>query len=809
MANSKSSCYNETIRTMKPTLRHLLFCQCLALLSCLSLPHEAAELTDAELAQRARSVLAQTTGRISVPGLRQPVTVLRDPWGIPHIYAETQDDLFFAQGFVVAQDRLWQLDLWRRIGEGKVAEIAGPNALDRDRFARLVRYRGGLKKEFESYAPDARQIIEAFVRGINFFIESSRDRLPIEFQLTGTQPELWTPEVCLTRMSGYIMTRNAGTEILRAQLVRELGTTFVDDLFETVPRRLLEVPRGLDLAGIDNKILAGARAAGGQVAFVEREGSNNWVVDGQLSRTGKPLLANDPHRNISLPSLRYLVHLVGPGWNVIGAGEPAIPGVASGHNEQIGWGITIVGIDQQDLYVEETNPANPNQYRRRGRWEAMRIERERIGVKDAAEPAEVELKFTEHGPVIYEDAARHRAYALRWVGSEPGTAGYLACLSVDRARNWREFRRALERWKVPGLNFVYADVEGNIGWQVAGLTPVRRGWPGLLPVPGAEGHYEWQGFRSLAELPQSFNPSQHYLATANHNILPRDYRRELGYEWAAPYRFSRIAEVLGSSASSKFDIAAFQRLQHDEMSLPARELTQLLKTKTAPAVELRPYVEMVTNWDCVLAKDSAPAALFEVWVTKLRPAIFRPHLPTNLWPLVAGNISLVKTIEVLKHPGSRWFGPNAEAKRDSLLLQTFGDAVAETKTKLGANAANWRWGSLHVVSFKHPLSTSDKRRAVLDPPSVERGGDGFTVNATGGTGLTQTAGASFREIFDLADWDRSVATTAPGQSGQPQSPHYADHLPLWGEGRYFPLLFSRSSIESVTTNKLTLVPSSR
>ncbi|MBL8208521.1 MAG: penicillin acylase family protein, partial [Blastocatellia bacterium] len=282
-----------------------------------------------DLQSRAQSALAQINGTIKTHGLQKPVNVLRDEWGIAHIYAETQDDLFFAQGFVAAQDRLWQLDIWRRTGEGKLAEILGPTYIERDKFARLLRYRGEMKAEYESYAPDAKQIITAFVRGINAYIEANRDRLPIEFQLTGIKPDLWTPEVCLTRMAGYVMTRNISTEVLRAQIVKAVGKDLAEDLIETDPPTKLTIPDGLNLDNISDQILRAASAASGSVNFRQIEGSNNWVVDGTMSATGKPLLANDPHRPINLPSLRYLVHLVGPGWNVIGAGEPALPGVAA------------------------------------------------------------------------------------------------------------------------------------------------------------------------------------------------------------------------------------------------------------------------------------------------------------------------------------------------------------------------------------------------------------------------------------------------------------------------------------------------
>jgi penicillin G amidase len=769
-------------------------------------PHRGRAIQKRDLKEQALGALAQTDGRIKLNGLQKPVKVLRDEWGIAHIYAETQDDLFFAQGFVAAQDRLWQMDLWRRAGEGKLAEVLGPSAVERDRFARLIRYRGDMKAEYESYAPDARLIIEAFVRGVNAQIELTKDRLPIEFQLTGSKPEPWTPEVCLTRIAGYVMTRNASTEVLRAQLVREFGKEFVDEWIETEPERKIEMPEGLDLAGIDSRILAAANAAGSPVTFNPSDGSNNWVIDGTMSATGKPILANDPHRTIALPSLRYMVHLVGPGWNVIGAGEPALPGVAAGHNERVGFGFTIVGIDQQDLYVEEINPANPNEYRYRGKWEPMRVEREQIKVKGESQPSDVELKFTSHGPVIYEDKDHRRAYALRWVGSEPGTAGYLGSLTLNRVKNWNEFLKAMERWKVPSENLVYADVDGNIGWAAAGMAPIRKGWSGLLPVPGAEGKYEWQGFLPVSELPQSFNPSKHFIATANHNILPPGYKQELGYEWADPIRFWRISEAL-SSAKGKFNVTDFEKLQHDEVSLPARELTAVLREAKGAKPELRPFVEMLTGWDCNLGKDSAAAALFEIWLSKLTPAVFKRHVPEAAWRAVAGRISPLKTIDALKNPSPRWFGgEDARGGRDAILLTSLEEAVKEARERLGNDPSSWRWGKLHVAPFTHALSTNAERLALFNLPSVERSGDGNTVNSTGGPNFRQTHGASFREILDASDWDQSVATNVPGQSGQPGSKHYGDLLPLWAEGKYFPLLYSKQKVEVMAKERLTLEP---
>ena len=775
-----------------------------------------------DLAKQARAALAQTSGRIELAGLAKPVEVIRDSWGVAHIYAQTQEDLFFAQGFVAAQDRLWQMEIWRRTGEGRLAEVLGPSALERDKFARLMRYRGNMEAEWKSYAPDAKPIIESFVRGVNAFIDTSRDRLPIEFQLTGIHPEPWTPEVCLARMAGYVMTRNASSEVLRAQLVRLLGTEKTGELVETDPFKKLEVPEGLDLNGIDGKILAGANAASGAVSFgsgqQSSEGSNDWVVGGALTNTGKPILANDPHRSIGLPSLRYLVHLVGPGWNVIGAGEPTLPGVAAGHNERVGFGFTIVGIDQQDLYVEETNPADPNQYRYKNKWEQMKIERESIEVKGKPAPVDVELRFTRHGPVIYEDPKLHRAYALRWVGSEPGSAGYLASLSLDRAKNWPEFLKALERWRVPSENLVYADVDGNIGWQAAGSAPIRQGWSGLLPVPGNTGRYEWNGWLPLSELPRAYNPAKRFIATANHKIIPEGYKHEINFEWSAPFRFHRIEEVLQNGG--KFTIEDFERLQHDETSLPARELVRLLITGTTRSRntphQLLGYEgniqtiydgrELLRRWDCVLGKDSAGAALYEVWLQKLQTNFASEVVPAEAKGLVGAGSLLRTMLRALKNPDTKTFGVNPQIKVYLLLSNSLHQAVTELRDRLGPDMKKWRWGDLHFAEFKHPLSTDDARRAVFDLKSVPRGGDANTVNATGGARFTQRSGASFREILDLSDWDKSVAINVPGQSAQPESPHYGDLLPLWAEGKYFPLLFSREKIEKNAAERLLLEP---
>lgn len=742
-----------------------------------------------------------------LPGLEQPVEVLRDRWGVPHLYARTPRDLFRAQGYIAAQDRLWQMDLWRRTGEGTLAEILGPSALPRDRFARLLKYRGDLEAEWASYAPDAREIVAAFVEGVNAAIAARRESLPEEFRLMGYAPEPWTPETCLSRMAGFVMTRNASGEVARARLVREIGPEAAAEAWPPDPAAALEVPRGLDLAGIDDRILADARAAGAALDLRRDEGSNNWTVSGALTRSGRPILANDPHRAIAIPSLRYLAHLVAPGWNVIGAGEPALPGVAAGHNDRVAFGFTIVGIDQQDLYVEELNPADPLEYRHEGAWRKMRVVHEEIRVKGRDRPERLELRFTVHGPVLYEDRARHRAYALRWVGSEPGTAGYLACLSLNRAGNWQEFLAALDRWKVPSENLVYADLDGNIGWAAAGLAPVRKGWSGLLPVPGT-GDYEWQGFLPMSELPRVFNPPQGYVATANHNILPPGYPHVLGYEWAQDWRFRRIDEVLRSRKG--FTVEDFMALQHDEHSLPARRLVPLLEGARPASPETRDAVRRLLAWDRILGKDSAEAAIFQVWLRKLLPRVWAKLVPAPALQALGGRMPLDRTIDRLEAAPARVFGPDPVAERNRILVDSLEEALAELRGKLGPEMSRWTWGALHRAAFLHPLARNEELRRRLDRGPVPRGGDANTVNNTSfGPDFRQTHGASFRMIADLSDWDRSVATSVPGQSGDPDSPHYDDLLPLWAEGRYFPLVFSREAVEREARERLWLKPAAR
>jgi penicillin amidase len=728
--------------------------------------------------------LALRAETIPVAGLHNSVEILRDRWGVPHIYAQTVDDLFFAQGYITAKDRLFQIDLWRRIGTGKLAEALGPSAIDRDRLARAVRWRGNMEQEWSSYGPDTKRIAVAFTNGINAYIRSLNGQRTPEFQVGNYDPGLWEPEDCLARVAGLLMTRNLSREVARVHDVQLFGLDRVAKYLPPDPPVPLEVPKGLDPADIDESILRVYNQTIGPARFGE-QGSNNWVVDGSMTTTGKPILANDPHRPVQLPSLRKTVHLVGPGWNAIGAGEPALPGIALGHNERIAFGFTIVGIDQQDLYVEKLDPANPNRYQYRGAWKDIEVESQSLGVKDRKEPLKIELRYTVHGPIIHEDAKRHRAYALRWVGSEPGTAGYLAGLALAQAKDWPEFRKAAERYKVPSENVIYADTAGNIGWQVTGLTPIRKNWSGLFPVPGDSGEYEWSGFQSAKDLPHSYNPPAHFIATANHNILPAGYSIPLGYEWTQPFRFQRISEMLSARerTAEKFSVADFERMQQDVVSIPARRFQVVLRRWLAESKpENAEAARKLVEWNAAVTADSAAAAIYEVWIAKLPKAVFGDALGARTELTM-----LLKTLEADPHPKA--------------LADTLAATLQQLKKEQGPDMDRWQWGRLHRIDFPHPLNAEQFHRGPLARP-----GDGFTVNATSGAAFQQTSGASYREILDVSDWDRSVVTNVPGESGDPASPHYSDLLADWAAGKYHPLPYTRKAVEAATVERITLTP---
>ncbi|HEX6308718.1 MAG TPA: penicillin acylase family protein [Longimicrobiales bacterium] len=726
----------------------------------------------------ARESLAQIEGMLDVAGLHTDVEVLRDRWGIPHIYAENEQDLFFAQGWVQAQDRLWQIDMWRRTNEGRLAEILGPEALEHDRLARLIMFRGPWDDEFASYHPDGRRIFEAFARGVNAYIDAIGDNLPVEYKLTGLRPMRWTPEASTGRVATALPLGAARAELVLARRIARAGLEAVNR--QEAPGRAawidLALPEGLDVSIIPQEaidalghfrggfprppVLAEYRAWSDALPTENRgaqessPGSNNWVASGQLTASNRVLLANDPHRSVTNPSLRYLVHLNAPGYSVIGATEPAIPGVAIGHNGRVGWGLTIVGTDQADVFVEQLNPSNPDEARWRGEWYPLRIIVDTIPVRGAT-PEIVEHRYSRHGPIFHVDSANHVAYAIRSTSSEPGSAGYLAALRLAEVDNCREFIAALAYYHAPSENMVCGDVDGNIAWLAAALTPRRSGgWYGRLPVPGT-GRYDWSGFRSHTELPQEFNPARGWIGTANNDIQPPGYHPPIMFPRGPSARMQRIEQLFANA--SRLTPEDFELMVNDAVHPWIADDLPLFEGWTArdPVVEWARA--QIAAWDGTYHRSSPEAALHSVW--------------RDLLDDEARNRDVTG------------------ARRNELSETALAAAVDTLRVRQGPDRSQWRWGRVHRSEFPHWLV------AAYDLPAVERNGGGGTIAATG---------ATFREIIDFADFDNSRATSTPGQSGQPGSPFYGNLLPLWANGQFFPLLFSRAAVESRTTHRLLL-----
>jgi penicillin G amidase len=727
------------------------------------------------LEQLAKAALSRIDGRVSLPGLKAEVEVLRDEWGVPHIYAQNVDDLFFAQGFVVAQDRLWQMELWRRTGEGRVAELVGPVGLPHDRLIRRFKFRGPYDEaEWSRYHPEGRRIFTAYAAGVNAFIASAGDNLPVEFTLTGTRPEPWTPEQLLQRARVSDSLGDARAELTLARDVATLGLAEANRRAQTDVGDTLTVPDGLDVSLITGavvkaldgdmygdlprpELLPEYRGLPGAVASLDMgvpetsPGSNNWAIGRRLTGTGTAIMVDDPHRQVTNPAHRYLLHLNAPGWSVAGATEAPLPGVIRGHNGRVAWGRTATETDQSDVYVETVNPSNPNEVLFDGKWEPLRIASEEIHVKGA--PSEqVELKFSRHGPIFYEDREHHLAYALRSQLHERGTAEYLGGLRLDQAASARDCLTAANFMPMPPTNLVCADADGNIAFRVAVFAPVRKGWTGRLPVPGT-GRYEW-GPEPRTDLPSEYNPNRGYIATANNNTHPRGFTPPYAYYPAgARYRrHERIVQMITGAHS--FTIDDMMRMLRDSYNTEAAEDQPLFRGWTGDDPEVERARAMLEHWDLVMDRGSAAAALYVAWqrAVNLEPARKRPRAA-----VVAG---LRRAIDEL------------------------------TKAQ-GADWKDWRWGRMNRSEFPHPVA------GAYDLPAIERQGGAGTVNAIG---------AVYRLVTNFTDPDQSMVTIGPGNSGQPGSAFYGNLHELWGRNEFFPLLFTRAAVEARTKYHLTLAP---
>jgi penicillin amidase len=781
---------------------------------------------------------AAPTETIRVPGLAAAAEIRVDQWGIPHLYAKSEADLFFVQGFNAARDRLFQPDLWRRRGLGQMSDAFGPDFVEQDRAARLFLYRGDMDREWRIYSSrgtrEAEPPTQRFVAGINAYndwVLANPATLPWEFRYLDYRPAKWAAEDVI-RIRSHGLTRNLLSEVARAKTLCQAKDVDADQVrFGLTNEWKAQVPVGFDpclpadvlqvfqLATQDVRVVKAPSKAGKAAVTVEPDrfaaleepppdGSNSWVVAPWKSATGRAIMANDPHRAYSVPSLRDLVHLSAPGLDVIGAGEPALPGISLGHNGTIALGLTIFNIDQEDLYVYELNPTDASRYRYKDAWEAFRVVKESVAVKGGA-PREIELVFTRHGPVIHTDVAKGRAYAVRSGWLEPGMSPYFGSLEYMRATDFKAFEKALVNWGAPTLNQVYADANGNFGWKPSGLAPRRPNWDGLLPVPG-DGRYEWAGFWRGEEMPVVYNPPQGFIATANAYNIPDGYPakdRKLGFEWTNPSRHQRVHEVLGSLP--KVSIEDSQRLQNDVLSIPARRLGALLAPLSSSDEKTARALAFLKGWDARQAADSPQAALEELWQLRHLRAAFRDAVLKPEAAAAIASTDMDVMLRALETPGAR-FGDNATARRDQLLLTTPKAAWEEMEKLQGPEPSLWQWGKFHYNLNEHPFATAvdDATRVRINVGPIAKNGSEYTPNQSlpRPTDFRQMNGASVRVVVDVGHWDNSRAVNHPGQSGDPESPHYRDLAPLWRDGRYFQLAYTRKAVEAVTEKVIHLLP---
>jgi len=763
-----------------------------------------------------------------IAGLLSEVTINVDQWGVAHIRAENLHDLFFAQGFNSARDRLWQIDIARKRGLGLLARDFGPGYLEQDRAARLLLYRGDMAPEWKAYDPDSEQICAAFAQGINAYIdacEAGERTLPPEFSLLGHKPDRWCAED-VVRVRTHSLTRNASSELLRSKVMAKAGVELggkLDQLRKELSHGVVPKPvDGFDpnimtdrvlrdfqlavspatfskerlAATLDEAGLWTVVSASGDIARASfEEGSNNWAIAAEKTTTGRPILAVDPHRTHGLPSIRYVVHLSMPGLDVIGAGEPMVPGISMGHNGTAAFGLTIFGADQEDIYVYQTDENNHDQYAYQGSWERFTTITEKIPVKGHSDQT-VELKFTRHGPVLYEDKANNRAFGLRTVWMEAGMAPYMASLSVMRAKTYAGYVSALDGWGCPSVNHIYADTTNTIAWKPSGATPVRENWDGLLPVPG-DGRYEWNGYLPPQSGPVEVNPERGFIATANAMNVPDAWTANnpaIGYEWLDSSRHDTLHQALSRKATISLEDCA--RLQASTFSPIAARALKSLKGLFQHSDD--PAVLLLRDWDADLSAKSATAALFEVWFSKY------------LGPLVAKAEGAAPDVVPLLMPSDSpsivsWL-ENAEtsSKHIAAIQQSLTDAWAECASLMGGDATQWAWGDIHKLELRHPLQSLTKNDWSIEPLAL--GGSSSTLNyATYRLhDFSVVAGPSVRMVIDVGEWDNSLFVNNPGQSGLPSSEHYKDLLANWQEASPVPLLYSRERIDKVTTTKIML-----
>ena len=779
-------------------------------------------------------------GIVSLDCLDAEVEVRYDRHAIPHVYAHSHADMFRAQGFIHAQNRMWQMEQARRIAYGTLAEVFGDVALDADRFSRTIGFRRAAEEELLALDAEMQQVLAWYADGVNGYIRGRKGKLAAEFNLLRIAPQPWTPldSVAFGKVMNWSLSLNWESELTRLRLSQRVGPIRAADLEPDYPDKnpialegvgSAETTRLLATAGLLLNEYEGVKSWFGVQG--ESRGSNAWVLAPKASQTRRPLLCNDPHLQVQIPGIWYESHLTSPEYNVSGATMPGIPGVMIGHNEDIAWGMTNGQVDVQDLYVERRHPHDPTLFAYEDGWEKAEVIEERISIRRRAEPHLEQVVVTRHGPLISgfvsadlgDLGGTHDALALQWTAYAPGQT-LRSVLRLNKARNWEQFSAAMQDWAGPPQNVVFADVRGNIGYVLAGDIPVRTNNLGLLPAPGWDGNHEWDGLIPRDELPRLYNPPSGMIVTANNKITGDDYAHFMGVEFLPGWRAARIEEMLGEKERHK--IGDMERIQLDTTSRFAIELTPWLTLLDSDDPWEKVALSHLRKWNHRLDPESTAALVFHYTLQSLLDLVFGDKLADinqdylgisqNPLFLIHGFMlrATTRLLELLSNcESSVWYMDASTGRhrtREELLQAALTRAVRRIRRDLGDSARRWNWGRIHQVRYVHPLGSVRLFRSMFNRGPFPVGGDATTPNLAAHVpnvlpGLVQVT-ASYRQIFDVGVWDRAQSVLASGQSGHPLSEHYDDQIPVWREGQYHPMPWGREEVAKQTLYLTSLRP---
>lgn len=753
----------------------------------------------------------------------QESKIYRDEWGIPHIYAQSLEDVFFAQGYAQAQDRLFEMDLSRRAVRGRLSEIFGEKFLEADKFFLSIGfYRAGEASEY-LLSPQSRRYLQRYADGVNAFIAANSNRLPPEFSLLGYTPYDWTPKdsLAIGKYMSWVLGGNMETELLLMAVADKLGEEKAKEIFPSYPANGItilheswrktggnatDLQQLLALTNVSGKDRLGIPGVG--------VGSNNWVVSGSMTQSGFPILANDMHLEIKAPSIWYQNHLQVPGQlNVTGVIFPGVPGVIVGHNEQIAWGVTNVGPDVQDLYIEKRNPANPRQFEYQGTWEDAAVISYQIPIK-GKEPVSYEVYITRHGPVISDVFKQQVPLALQWTNLQPSTE-LEALIKFDQAANWEEFQAGLAQFKTPAQNFVFADRKGTIAYRANGLIPIRTKGDGLLPVPGWTGEYEWKGFIPYDKLPSVVNPQQGFLVTANNKVIDDQYPYFISHEWAPPYRAQAIYDSLANRRNLTLqDVVS---IQNNWNNLQAKQLAPVLQEalNSAQWNETENKVKnMLLQWlqgNPQDQPDQAGPLIYHTLYQYLLNNTFADELGDPLYNDFLSHGNAMNTLDRFLMEDSGWFDDLATSTKETrtqIIQQSFRDTVHDLTQRAGKKPESWQWGELHTITFDHPLGSQAGLNLIFNRGPFAVGGSAVTPGAASyplTTPYEVTSSAPWRFGVDLANMNQGVDILFGGSSGHPFSKHYADQIDKWVHREYKTMWFSDEDVKRAAGDRVLIL----